>query len=95
MPELAGCVLLSIPQIILLIIILAHPLAMPLPMDGAMDAVLLFLVIIEFIAGVSALSAMSKRQAWNFRLREFIDLENVNTPLLDDPNHPQTLGRFS
>ncbi|XP_077971511.1 transmembrane protein 17-like [Styela clava] len=93
-PELAGFLLLSAPQIVLILILLAHPDVILLPMEGVMHTILLLMIVIELLSGLSTLSAMTRQQATKFRLQQFIDLENMNTPLVEEHNQPDEVGRF-
>ena len=65
-----------------------------MPLERAVDIVLTVLIIIQIFAAFSAGKSMSRQQATQYHLRQFIDLEQLEEEHeFIDPNAPRVVKR--
>ena len=96
-PELFGFLLLTImPQFPLVLFLLFNDNAIVMPLERAVDSVLSIIILVEIISAWGAGRSISRQQATNFHLRQFIDLEQLQEQQeFIDPNAPRVIQRTS
>ena len=64
-----------------------------MPLERAVDIILTILMIVEIFSAFMTGRSMSRQQATQFHLRQFIDLEQIQEHEFIDPNAPQIIKR--
>lgn len=60
-----------------------------MPLERAVDIILTLLILIQIISAWRAARRIAKQQATNYRLRQFIDLDEIQEKHFADPNAPK------
>nr|CAB3267056.1 transmembrane protein 17B-like [Phallusia mammillata] len=77
-PEIAGFLLFTIlPQLPLLLLLLLNDSMIIMPVDRAVNIILLVLYLFQMVSGYFTVKAMVRQQTTKLHLQQFVDLEQI------------------